>query len=236
MILTSLLRHIESSKEALRHIATRDTSWPEYCLSAIDELTSAVKELSKAPEDTSRIPTSGTETSGIDDYHHAATARKTQLYDSARITASNSNQPDSCGPSRPAISPVVISSANLGLGTPEPLIHDNPPQRIPPESLQNTQTFSGMRSQHSHSPLMAGISQPARTSQLTTAPRPLPPPPPAVACEGAETGPTIMPSEGQESMMWYDQLFDSSFATIDNPFLTAAQFDQYTDPTWSHLR
>lgn len=36
--------------------------------------------------------------------------------------------------------------------------------------------------------------------------------------------------------MWYDQLFDSSFSALDNPFLAAAQFDPSIDPTWSYLR
>lgn len=45
-----------------------------------------------------------------------------------------------------------------------------------------------------------------------------------------------VPGEGQESMMWYDQLFDSSFSALDNPFLAAAQFDPSIDPTWSYLK
>jgi hypothetical protein len=44
--IATALKHVESGKELLRHIAARDTSWPEYCLSAIDELTAAIRELS----------------------------------------------------------------------------------------------------------------------------------------------------------------------------------------------
>ncbi|KAI8296231.1 hypothetical protein K4K56_006203 [Colletotrichum sp. SAR 10_98] len=56
--LSSALKHVESGKDILRHIASRDTSWPEYCLSAIDELTAAVRELS-APHNPLRRQTSG---------------------------------------------------------------------------------------------------------------------------------------------------------------------------------
>ncbi|CAI0655283.1 unnamed protein product, partial [Colletotrichum noveboracense] len=53
------------------------------------------------------------------------------------------------------------------------------------------------------------------------------------AVNNAETG---APGEGQESMVWYDQLFANSFGAIDYPFLAAAQFDPSVDPTWSYLR
>jgi hypothetical protein len=45
-----------------------------------------------------------------------------------------------------------------------------------------------------------------------------------------------IPLEGHESMMWYDQLFASSFSAIDNPFLVNAEFDASVDPTWNYLR
>lgn len=51
-----------------------------------------------------------------------------------------------------------------------------------------------------------------------------------------DLGTTPIPGEGQESMMWYDQLFDGSFGAIDNPFLAAAQLDNSIDPTYSFLR
>jgi hypothetical protein len=45
-----------------------------------------------------------------------------------------------------------------------------------------------------------------------------------------------IPLEGHESMMWYDQLFASSFSAIDNPFLVNAEFDASVDPNWNYLR
>ncbi|KAG5780482.1 hypothetical protein H9Q73_005873 [Fusarium xylarioides] len=43
----SAMRHVAAAKDILVHLAARDTSWPEYCLGAIDELTSTVQELSQ---------------------------------------------------------------------------------------------------------------------------------------------------------------------------------------------
>lgn len=54
--------------------------------------------------------------------------------------------------------------------------------------------------------------------------------------DSGDSGGFGVTGEGQESMMWYDQLFDSSFSALDNPFLAAAQFDPSIDPTWSYLR
>ncbi|KAF5563391.1 transcription activator acu-15 [Fusarium phyllophilum] len=45
--LGSAMRHVAAAKDILGHLAARDTSWPEYCLGAIDELTSTVQELSQ---------------------------------------------------------------------------------------------------------------------------------------------------------------------------------------------
>ena len=36
----------------------------------------------------------------------------------------------------------------------------------------------------------------------------------------------------QESMMWYDQLFDSSFGVVDNLFLATAPFDASGETDW----
>ena len=53
--------------------------------------------------------------------------------------------------------------------------------------------------------------------------------------DGEDMYPGGLPPVGQESMAWYDQLFDSSFSALDNPFLAGAQFDSSIDPTWSYL-
>ncbi|KAK2055940.1 fungal-specific transcription factor domain-containing protein [Colletotrichum caudatum] len=153
--LASALKHVESGKEILRHIASRDTSWPEYCLSAIDELTAAVRELSVPPNLPSRDPKTVT------------------------LTSSGHPRYDT-GQSAPPI---------------------GSPCRPGPDA----QAFSI--------------------------------PSDAASFPSASTDPTeIGPGEGQESMVWYDQLFANSFGAIDYPFLAAAQFDSSVDPTWSYLR
>lgn len=48
--------------------------------------------------------------------------------------------------------------------------------------------------------------------------------------------PPAFPVERQESMMWFDQLFASTFSAIDNPSLAFAEYDASIDPNWSYLR
>lgn len=38
--------------------------------------------------------------------------------------------------------------------------------------------------------------------------------------------------EGQESMIWFDQLFANAFGAIEYPVLASAQFDPSIDPSW----
>ena len=42
--------------------------------------------------------------------------------------------------------------------------------------------------------------------------------------------------EGEESMIWYEQLFANSLGALDYPYMAAAQFDASVDPTWSYLQ
>lgn len=59
---------------------------------------------------------------------------------------------------------------------------------------------------------------------------------PGMANNGGQSGDGSIPVEGQESAVWYDQLFATSFSALDNPFLAAAHLDPSIDPTWSYLR
>lgn len=92
----------------------------------------------------------------------------------------------------------------------QPLLHDNG-QR-------------GLGSQ----PLDANTSRPINSHENISAF--------SLPLEQAESNLDTVPVEGQESMMWYDQLFASSFSAIDNPLLVAAEFDASVDPTWNYLR
>ncbi|KAI6782569.1 uncharacterized protein J7T54_003581 [Emericellopsis cladophorae] len=91
MPMKTALRHIESSKEVLRHFAARNTSWPEYCLSAIDELTLAVEELSQTSRES--FPRSTV-------YSAVPESRETGRHAHAAV-------------SRPAAPPVVTSSTGI---------------------------------------------------------------------------------------------------------------------------
>ena len=226
MPLESALRHIESSKEALRHISTRETSWPEYCVSAIDDLTSAVKELLQAPE-ASRSQGPNGETL------RNRTLRTTRSQ--AQPTASTSSNRDAsvAQDEEPQMfTPVVVSSAGLGQGPIGQAVYDDP--------------FQPPRSQWARG--NSGYSTPLRQSYQ---PSNMPPPnwdgqlapglgngqfPATSQYDVTDSSAFGGSGEGQESMMWYDQLFDSSFSALDNPFLAAAQFDPSIDPTWSYLK
>ena len=151
-----------------------------------------------------------------------------------RSTPVQAHYPEHDEADRSGVSPVIVGSAGLAKGISEQSLRGVEPLQRPSIWPRDTQGF-GIRPNYDPSQAST-ILQPAWASQLTT---------PGVengtfagevAYDSAE-GPTVpVPGEGQESMMWYDQLFDSSFSVIDNPFLAAAQFDPSVDPTWSYLR
>ncbi|KAI8267632.1 hypothetical protein K4K58_007526 [Colletotrichum sp. SAR11_239] len=247
--LSSALKHVESGKDILRHIASRDTSWPEYCLSAIDELTAAVRELS-APHNPLRRQTSGQQ-------HHPPNhqPRSSEPTHATRpgSSPSRSRHPRSQSVSgqpgtsnlRTRFSPSVAASS----GRPD----DTIPAAADTMSWTQTQSdgledasgrWPTQASPASGPPLAAWSASPGAQSFQATAPQDSPnfdsqPFSLALAAtsfpavNNAETG---APGEGQESMVWYDQLFANSFGAIDYPFLAAAQFDPSVDPTWSYLR
>ncbi|KAL0939956.1 fungal specific transcription factor domain-containing protein [Colletotrichum truncatum] len=252
--LSSALKHVESGKLILRHIAARDTSWPEYCLSAIDELTAAVRELS-TPHNPLRRQAGG--------HHHSANTqpRSNDTMQSHRPGSSSSRSrglrsqsisvPPNASHPRTRFSPSIATSsgrpddqipaATEGMPWPQnqsdglsiPDDHSTnrwPAQASPPSgtSLNATwsattpgaqSTFPGTIQQDSPT-----LDNPSFSLNLGATPFP--------SVNNAETA----PGEGQESMVWYDQLFANSFGAIDYPFLAAAQFDPSVDPTWSYLR
>ena len=141
---------------------------------------------------------------------------------------------------------MVMSSAGMRTGNlyeQPPSSNDNTPQRRGPYRYRDSPLFS------SPAPPNVDVSYPAPPHQPIWAN-------PMAASEvipghgrnstdglggagadagGHEAGMGMMVGEGQESMMWFDQMFDSSFSAIDNPFLAAAQLDPSIDPTWSYL-
>ncbi|KAI8311045.1 hypothetical protein K4K61_012848 [Colletotrichum sp. SAR11_59] len=196
--LSSALKHVESGKDILRHIASRDTSWPEYCISAIDELTAASVS------------------------RHPGTSNLRTRF-SPSVSASSGRPDDTIPAAADTMSWTQTQSDGL----------EDASGRWPTQA-----------SPASGPPLAAWSTSPGAQSFQATAPQDSPnfdsqPFSLALAAtsfpavNNAETG---APGEGQESMVWYDQLFANSFGAIDYPFLAAAQFDPSVDPTWSYLR
>ncbi|OHW98689.1 fungal specific transcription factor domain-containing protein [Colletotrichum incanum] len=234
--LASALKHVESGKDILRHIASRDTSWPEYCLSAIDELTAAVRELSVPPNPLRRHSSTGN------------TAPNSHL----RSEVGQSARPRASHP-RARFSPCVAASTgrldDQGLVGPDSTIWptqnhsdgmtgpDDPsarwatqtsPTSGPSVNAGWTASTPGGQSGFQATAQQDSPSFDAQQFSISLAATSFP------STSISATG--TAPGEGQESMVWYDQLFANSFGAIDYPFLAAAQFDPSVDPTWSYLR
>ncbi|WYZ33924.1 hypothetical protein EsH8_I_000200 [Colletotrichum jinshuiense] len=251
--LASALKHVESGKKILRHIASRDTSWPEYCLSAIDELTAAVRELSVptnpirkqtsahnlAPNSHLRTDIGQSARPGSSSSRHrvlrsdSTSAQPSSSHPRARFSpsvAASSGRPDDQGIAAPDSSTIWPQNQTDLLSAPEDQPVRWPAQASPGSgpSVNATWTASTPGGQ---SVFQATTQQ--DSPNFDNQPFPL-----SLAATSiphmntSETG----PGEGQESMVWYDQLFANSFGAIDYPFLAAAQFDPSVDPTWSYLR
>ena len=220
----------------LRHIATRNTSWPEFCLSALDELTSAVKESSSMQGNMWSVQ--GTAAVRSEAGNSNGTSRPLATSRIQRTpTPKHTSQQRQSGQGDAASSfPQVVASS--------PGLAEEPENQFIASGSSNQQWQSGEPPQtaarydsYAASPGLAGASQDApwnyqqalqgaNGGQL----------PSGIPGGGAQSGNGLIPGEGQESAMWYDQLFATSFSAIDNPFLAAAHFDPSIDPTWSYLR
>ncbi|KAJ0151845.1 putative transcriptional regulatory protein, partial [Colletotrichum tanaceti] len=142
--LASALKHVESGKEILRHIASRDTSWPEYCLSAIDELTAAVRELSAPPSSLRRQPSTSDPAAAAPSYHLRPDMGQPAWPSNS---SSNSSRPKPCRP-RTRFSPSVAAST----GRPDDQGPDAPNDTAmwpPPPPQNQAQGFSGPNDQSS---------------------------------------------------------------------------------------
>ncbi|GKT79167.1 C6 transcription factor [Colletotrichum tofieldiae] len=231
-----LLKHVESGKDILRHIASRDTSWPEYCLSAIDELTAAVRELSAPPNPLRRHPSTGN--TALNNHLRpdiGQPARPRASHSRARFSpsvAASTGRPDDQG--LVGSDSTIWPPQNQSDGIPGP---DDPsarwPTQTPPTSGPSvnagwTASTPGGQSGFHAAAQQDSPSFDAQPFSISLAAASFP----STSINATETA----PGEGQESMVWYDQLFANSFGAIDYPFLAAAQFDPSVDPTWSYLR
>ncbi|KAH7155816.1 fungal-specific transcription factor domain-containing protein [Dactylonectria estremocensis] len=248
--LDSALRHVMAGKDMLSHLAARDTAWPEYCLEAIEELISAVRELS------STLPVaqdSADTLSGSHALYRTVTSQSapsdgpesTSTENKRRGTVSGwgpaaGNGDADTAPGRPFNEPGTItqivnsgpeasmqhqntipSSRMTGYLQPDAILRQ---RHLRAQSFGNTDVNYGVDSSAipANQPGLPGSQDPSSSFPVAANTLDVP----------MDTGPV----EGQESMMWYDQLFASSFSAIDNPFLVAAEFDASIDPTWNYLR
>lgn len=204
-----------AGKETLSHLAMRQTAWPEYCLEAIDELLSAVQEMSHHPPAIGDLPPTVPSHQGHID---KGTSQPASLGPRSKRPASgarwnmSSGVPDGSGTRHSLHESQGTGEAherNHGtVSLSEPSI--SPPQPAPPEShgpLQPRPQIAPGVSYNINTPnsnrfdvFNSGITETLGGS--------------------AATGPL----EGQDSLIWYDQLFASSFNAIDNPFLVASDF------------
>ncbi|KAJ3539486.1 hypothetical protein NM208_g5210 [Fusarium decemcellulare] len=236
--LESAMRHVAAGKDTLSHLATRDTSWPEYCLEAIEELISAVQELShpqnpslESPTDASISVQGLSRTLAPQNSNDTPTRSRGTLTAWGQHTTGRSNDASSfptrdlsAVPEQPPNSNTSRSHHDrinsFGPSTGNTLWQQRQPQQHQPGS---TTPLNGSDAQLR----LSSVSRLNNTHE--TASFPMAPGPP-------DSNLDSIPVEGQESIMWYDQLFASSFSAIDNPFLVAAEFDANIDPTWNYLR
>lgn len=240
------LRHVISGKDALSHLAARQTSWPEYCSEAIDELISAVQELSPSH---ARAPALE---SPIDDSVTARVlsrnpAARTQTIDLNLPIGGREASPDSREgeatdiPNAGSHAPAKNSCPHLKQTLPHDVLSQpNQPKTAPRTGILPSHATWEQRVSEPHVPLNPTANHRPDSLRGSNVPciTVLPEGPTTLSQPEAHTGPCpdSITVEGQESLMWYDQLFASSFCAIDNPFLAAAEFDASIDPTWNYLR
>ncbi|CVK94059.1 related to transcription activator protein acu-15 [Fusarium mangiferae] len=226
--LGSAMRHVAAAKDILGHLAARDTSWPEYCLGAIDELTSTVQELSQERPTMIESPVDAIITTRSFSPSVGSQVRSGENTTPIRLPRTQHAQSQSAETrDSPNSIPQNISSntqAFQGLSSTQPF---RPQQNKRPRTTYHS---TGILSQDIPYSQSQNPQAPYSNDFLSTPNTSLNPEgTPGVNLDN-------IPLEGHESMMWYDQLFASSFSAIDNPFLVNAEFDASVDPTWNYLR
>lgn len=241
-----------AGKDALRHLAARGTSWPEYCLEAIDELISAVQELLHPQPSSHESPrnVAASSQSFLPSVIPQDAVSRNQNVDQTPIRRqgiSSGREAASATIRQPNPNQVPMQTNN------EPGTTANSDHVDAVTDAQQHQTRSSPRVEYLSQPNMTWQQTPTPVRQMekagtTSIPNNQVPPINAATADSREPGASMtalgqadlsigtMPVEGQESIMWYDQLFASSFSAIDNPFLVAAEFDASIDPTWNYLR
>jgi hypothetical protein len=222
-----------SGKDILGHLATRETSWPEYCLEAVDEMISAVQELSRTPPIARDSPSRVTGAQLILNHGPQGPRQAQDVASTPNKRQGTSNWNASTGGIAPGPS-LEFSPSHAHVSTSVGIVDqvhnaesssrdDDPLQSVSFQQRTPLRAGNGVGLNPS-SANRSGLANANNHSGLALVPEVIDP-----SIDGG-------PVEGQESMMWYDQLFASSFSAIDNPFLVAAEFDASIDPTWNYLR
>lgn len=242
----------------LRHIAARQTAWPEYCLSAINTMTAALRD----------VPDS---TQGQGDAHprilhrqrssHSQPRRSSmrqENYQAMRQNIAASQSEESPTLSTPTVFPTTIATSS---GLPEDvqagLSHSRdgvesmparhmrpratsagsgtdiyPAQSLRPSSeMRNNQQPDSVQSLRESGPAPTATSSGSYIRLQQQAMDPVTGDP-GQFVQNEE----FSMREGDESLVWYEQLFSHSLGAIDFPYMAAAQFDPSVDPTWEYLR
>ncbi|KFA56658.1 hypothetical protein S40293_06233 [Stachybotrys chartarum IBT 40293] len=252
----SAVRHAMAAKDVLGYFAVRGTSWPEYCLEAIDELLSAVQEMSTRPTTPLTSSASPGPQSSNPMTHIETNQKQAKL---TRLPEPRMRQRTFPGCASFAYSEGALSIGENTTRTPAEasntgLSHlSKPAATLRMESQQRR--MNTLQQEDWERPEI-----PAQVRQLFEQP--------TISTLGTQSDATSLAGnnrvdstnmnglsyastwnqylvdvapendslEGHESIKWYDQLFSNSFSAIDNPFLVAAEFDATIDPTWDYLR
>lgn len=249
-------RHAMAAKDVLGYFAVRGTSWPEYCLEAIDELLSAVQEMSTRPT-TPLTSSASPGLQGSNPMTHIETNQKqakptrlpeprirertfpgcvsfaypggaSLIGESTTITPAEASNIGLSRLSKPAATS-RMENQHRRMNTSQQTDLERPelPEQVRQLFEQQTTNTLGTQSDVAS---LAGNNRADSTNMNGL----------SYASTWNQYPVGMAPEngslEGHESMKWYDQLFSNSFSAIDNPFLVAAEFDASIDPTWDYLR
>lgn len=211
----SALRCINQSKHILQHIAIRRTSWPDFCMQAVQELATAMAEQqarskakssrSKAPEQqtspaTSSVSTGAEYSSPLTHDGRASASKRSRT----SLNHNSSRQP--------------VPAADAFIQPPHTFAASRQPSGSRPSAPAQVQNVYA-----EFMPTMSGAS--SRPSSNTP------------GLEGrnvlTSTGQNLdnsLVNDGVGPMLWYDQMFGDAFTAIDYPFLAATQLDPIMDP------
>ncbi|KAH8879780.1 hypothetical protein GQ53DRAFT_789065 [Thozetella sp. PMI_491] len=224
--LESFRRHAEQSTKVLIHLAARDTSWPEYCRSAVKSLVAAIEKQAQ----TTRHNLSARSPGGEDVYDQVSS--EPALTDRGQHSTPPENV--ALGSSFDARDRAT-SQVGQTQSTPGTSTGDTADFRQP-ELLQSTPSNhpqAGSRCHHTSCPGNSHQEQSRLHGNIELAD--------TISPHGGHMGQNmVMNFDTTEQGLgthltssWYQEMVTDSFSAIDYPFLAAAQLDPFMDPILS---